>query len=238
MSIGRFSRLTGLSIHTLRHYDDLGLLRPARVDESSGYRRYTADQVTTAKRIQRLRFLEMPLDEIRRVCSGEPEERRNLFVAHQQRLARRGRLIADQIHNLERELQQQENAVPATARPSRPCQLKITVSDVAAATEFYAGLLGVEPTITRRAGDDEFYGFMFGNYGDADFFLIHLLGSGEFDALGPSTFGLLVDDLDAAHKRALTLGATEAMAPISPEGMPRSSAVRDRDDNWIWLAQD
>jgi DNA-binding transcriptional MerR regulator len=40
MTIGRFARLTGLPIDTLRHYDEVGLLLPASVDASSGYRRH------------------------------------------------------------------------------------------------------------------------------------------------------------------------------------------------------
>jgi hypothetical protein len=39
ITIGTFSLLTGLSITTLRHYDDIGLLRPADVDPRTGYRR-------------------------------------------------------------------------------------------------------------------------------------------------------------------------------------------------------
>ncbi len=37
LSIGRFARLTGLSIHALRHYDEVGLLRPDMVDPDTGY---------------------------------------------------------------------------------------------------------------------------------------------------------------------------------------------------------
>jgi len=40
MTIGRFARLTGLPIGTLRHYGEVGLLLPARIDPASGYRRY------------------------------------------------------------------------------------------------------------------------------------------------------------------------------------------------------
>ena len=38
LPIGRFARATRLSVKALRHYDELGLLRPAFVDPSSGYR--------------------------------------------------------------------------------------------------------------------------------------------------------------------------------------------------------
>ena len=42
LSIGRFARLTGLSIGALRHYDEMGLLPPAAVSPETGYRRTAA----------------------------------------------------------------------------------------------------------------------------------------------------------------------------------------------------
>jgi len=48
MTIGRFSRLTGLSVKALRHYDELGLLRPAAVDGQTGYRSYSSAQPSAA----------------------------------------------------------------------------------------------------------------------------------------------------------------------------------------------
>src|SRR5690348_10244723 len=47
MTIGRFARLTGLSVGTLRHYDEVGVLSPARVDSASGYRQYGRDRMDT-----------------------------------------------------------------------------------------------------------------------------------------------------------------------------------------------
>ena len=41
-SIGEFARLGTVSVRTLRHYDEIGLLRPARVDPETGYRGYSA----------------------------------------------------------------------------------------------------------------------------------------------------------------------------------------------------
>jgi hypothetical protein len=64
MPIGRFSRLTGVGVKALRHYDEVGLLVPAAVDDETGYRFYSADQVDRAEAIRLLRRLDMPLDEI------------------------------------------------------------------------------------------------------------------------------------------------------------------------------
>jgi len=64
LSIGRFARMSGLTIDALRHYDELGLLRPAAVDPDTGYRRYGTDQLADARRIGWLRSLDLPLDRI------------------------------------------------------------------------------------------------------------------------------------------------------------------------------
>ncbi|MEW2547064.1 MerR family transcriptional regulator [Streptomyces sp. NPDC047002] len=68
MTIGAFARASGLSAKALRHYDELGLLRPARVDALSGYRYYEPAQADHARLVVWLRRIGMPLSRIRRVC--------------------------------------------------------------------------------------------------------------------------------------------------------------------------
>jgi DNA-binding transcriptional MerR regulator len=70
MPIGRFARLCRLSVKQLRHYDDLGLLRPAWVDPDSGYRYYRAGQARDALSIGLLRSLDVPLSAIGQVLAG------------------------------------------------------------------------------------------------------------------------------------------------------------------------
>jgi DNA-binding transcriptional MerR regulator len=90
MPIGRFSRLTGLTVKALRHYDELGLLRPASVDRDTGYRFYAAAQVPIAEAIRMLRRLEVPLDDISTLLvSDDPVVVRRLLVDHQRRTATR-----------------------------------------------------------------------------------------------------------------------------------------------------
>jgi DNA-binding transcriptional MerR regulator len=72
LSIGRFADATGLTVKALRHYDEIGLLVPARVDPDNGYRYYDAAQVEDAVTIRRLRALELPLDRSER--SSRPTE--------------------------------------------------------------------------------------------------------------------------------------------------------------------
>jgi DNA-binding transcriptional MerR regulator len=81
LSIGDFSKATHLSVKTLRHYHQLGILEPAEVDPLSGYRRYRTDQIVTAQVIRRFRDLDMPLEEIGAVLSAPDVNRRDEVIS-------------------------------------------------------------------------------------------------------------------------------------------------------------
>lgn len=69
--IGEFSRIARVSCRQLRFYDEIGLLRPARIDAGSGYRFYSAAQLSRLNRILALRDLGLSLTQIGRVLEGE-----------------------------------------------------------------------------------------------------------------------------------------------------------------------
>jgi MerR HTH family regulatory protein len=69
-SIGEFARLGTVSVRTLRHYDEIGLLRPARVDPDTGYRGYWADQLGQLNRIVALKDLGLSLNQVRLLMAG------------------------------------------------------------------------------------------------------------------------------------------------------------------------
>jgi DNA-binding transcriptional MerR regulator len=71
LRIGDFSRLARVTIKTLHHYDEAGLLRPAYVDSQTGYRYYTAAQLETLQRILLLKDVGFALDEIRELLTAE-----------------------------------------------------------------------------------------------------------------------------------------------------------------------
>ena len=90
MPIGRFAPLTGLSAKALRLYDELGLLLPAMIDITTGYRYYSREQVPLARRIQALRALEMPLADIRTLlATPDPGAVRAQLAGHRQGLEQR-----------------------------------------------------------------------------------------------------------------------------------------------------
>lgn len=70
-TIGEFSRITHLSIRTLRRYHEQDLLVPAQVDPVTGYRYYTPAQVRPALTIRRLRELDLPLADLRSFLQAE-----------------------------------------------------------------------------------------------------------------------------------------------------------------------
>ena len=95
-SIGEFARLGAVSVRTLRHYDEIGLLPAADVDPVTGYRSYSAKQLRQLNRIVALKDLGLTLGQIKQLLDGiTVDELRGML------LLRRAQL--------ERELQQQRH---------------------------------------------------------------------------------------------------------------------------------
>ncbi|NYE38339.1 protein phosphatase [Nocardioides cavernae] len=82
LTIGDFARESGLTPKALRLYDDLGLLRPAEVDPSTGYRRYAPEQLERARLVATLRLVGMPLARIDAVVSAPPSMAARLVRAY------------------------------------------------------------------------------------------------------------------------------------------------------------
>ncbi len=86
LTIGAFAEVTHLSVKTLRHYHEVGLLEPAAVDPRTGYRSYMLEQVPTAQVVVRFRDLGMPIREVAALLRAEPADRLPLISAHLERL--------------------------------------------------------------------------------------------------------------------------------------------------------
>jgi DNA-binding transcriptional MerR regulator len=86
-SIGEFSRITGLSIKTLRFYHEQGLLAPSWVDEDTGYRYYAPAKVEIAQVITQLRALDLPLADIAEIMRTADEDSDLLAVLERHRTA-------------------------------------------------------------------------------------------------------------------------------------------------------
>lgn len=103
LPIGSFARAASLSIGTLRHYHDAGLLTPVRIDPGSGYRYYSAAQLVDAEVIRRLRELDVPIPEVRRVLTARDERvTRQMVREHEERMQQRLREAEATIADLQR----------------------------------------------------------------------------------------------------------------------------------------
>ena len=92
--IGEFARLGQVSMRMLRHYDQLGLLTPDRVDPWTGYRSYSAGQLARLNRIVALKGLGFPLTQVARLLDdGRPDPTPVLLAD----LALLGRLGVDRV---------------------------------------------------------------------------------------------------------------------------------------------
>lgn len=71
LKIGEFARLGQVSVVTLRHYDDCGLLKPTRIDNFTGYRYYSVSLLPRLNRILALKDLGFSLEQIEQVLNGD-----------------------------------------------------------------------------------------------------------------------------------------------------------------------
>ena len=86
LKIGEFSKLSRVSIRMLRHYDDIGLLKPAEIDQFTGYRYYREDQLLTISRITALKDMGFALADIVRILEVyDDREKLDAFLAARQK---------------------------------------------------------------------------------------------------------------------------------------------------------
>ncbi len=86
MPIGRFSKSCRLTIKALRHYDEIGLLKPAFVEPETGYRYYAQHQAKKAILINMLRSLDIAIPTIEKLLEADEREFRTLIDTEQSRV--------------------------------------------------------------------------------------------------------------------------------------------------------
>ncbi|MCR5235342.1 MAG: MerR family transcriptional regulator [Lachnospiraceae bacterium] len=86
LKIGEFSKLSRVSIRMLRHYDDIGLLKPAEIDEFTGYRYYHEEQLFTIGRITSLKDMGFALADIIKILDNyDDKEKMDIFLSERQK---------------------------------------------------------------------------------------------------------------------------------------------------------
>jgi DNA-binding transcriptional MerR regulator len=143
LSIGVFARRSGLSVSALRFYADRGLLAPAAVDPSSGYRSYDEGQLDDAVLIRELRLLGLPLAEVGAFLTAKPVDRRALVdgrVVELERQLDHARTVARAIHTRLDRSETSMNVMTVGARELR------------AATDQVLPAVGADPERPMLAG--------------------------------------------------------------------------------------
>jgi len=122
--IGDFSKFSRVSVKMLRHYDRLGLLKPARTDAATGYRYYSADQLPRLNRILTLRDLGFSLEQIASLLDDVPAEQiRGMLRLRQAELER-------QVLEEQRRLDRVAARLSQIERERRPHALDVIVRRV------------------------------------------------------------------------------------------------------------
>ena len=149
--IGMFSKLGLVTIKTLRHYDETGLLVPAHVDEENGYRYYRTDQLFDLHRIVSLRQMGFSIPEVKDIISGRnmsyilnqrEEELKTEIDKNKKQLLR----LESYIHE-----QQEENTMNYQAIIKEIP--KYTVFSVRTILPTYSALMHVMPEIGKEVGE-------------------------------------------------------------------------------------
>lgn len=106
LKIGNFARIAQVTVQTLRHYDDLGLLEPVEVDGLSGYRYYVLDQLPRLHRILALKDLGFSLEQVARLLEDglPPDDLRGMLRLKQSELRQQVDEGLDRLERLEARL--------------------------------------------------------------------------------------------------------------------------------------
>lgn len=158
LSIGEFAGISQLSVKMLRHYDEIGLLKPAFID-ANGYRYYRYEQAVKGLAIAELRQLDMPLAEIAEVVNADDTcKAHDLLEAHRRRL---GRQLADaerRLAHIERVLRREPTMAYEITEQSIPAQRVVSKRVSGPNTpesnqaQLSAGLADVWAAITAAGG--------------------------------------------------------------------------------------
>jgi len=233
LGIGDFARMSGISIPRLRRYHEAGLLVPAHVDASSGYRIYTRAQLADARTLGRLRRADIPMQELRTAMSADPIERFEVLRRHRARLE--ARLAADHatIELIDQLIR--EERVTATSERLNLMEVVIRVDDVDNAIAFYRDVLGFDFEPSDHEGAPLHYNATGGAWDPEGFFLFTIFGADGWTTA--SEFGFQVDNVDEVWERAGKYAGAQVVPPQNSAHIPRHAIIADPGGNRINLYQ-
>ncbi len=246
--IGDLAESSGVTVRTLRYYEEIDLLIPSS-RTPAGHRLYEQPEIERLYRICFLRQLGMPLDGIRRSLTGGTNATADALTAHLEEVDRR---LATE-NRLRARLARLIGATEAGSSPTdiinvledmnmlnttinRPIAT-LVCTDIPAAVAFLTDVFGLGPGDTTSTPDGDVV------HGEVE------VGSGtvwlhpqapDFSLVAPSTHGhttatmvVLVDDVDAHHDHAVSKGADVRYPPTDQPYGYREYGVLDSEGH-LW----
>lgn len=107
-TVGSVAQMAGITVRTLHHYDEIGLLKPSGRTEA-GYRLYSDDDISRLQELLFYRELGMGLDEIGTALAAPGYDRHNALAEHRQ-------LLSEKRARLDRLIQAVDSALEAEAK--------------------------------------------------------------------------------------------------------------------------
>ncbi len=247
--VGALAKATGLTVRTLHHYDEIGLLRPsARL--AGGHRLYDADDVARLYRIIRLRQLGFPLSQVAEVLAEPQWQLVPAIERHLAEARRRAALassLCTRLAAMTAELAQQEHPSPQDlfATVEEMLTMDGTIhsttgllmyDDIDAAHDYLVRVFGLTTGQLWKSDDG------FTEYGEvrAGEQVIGLHPAGGTSYRSPRSAGAVtgvtaisVDDVDAHYARTVAAGPTIVCEPVDrPYGIREYGASDPEGQIW------
>lgn len=112
-TVQKLAQIAGISTRTLRYYDEIGILKPARIN-SSGYRIYGREEIDRLQQILLYRELEMSLEEISRIISSPSFDALQALKEHRENLLAKRQRLDLLISNVEKTIASSEGRIIMT----------------------------------------------------------------------------------------------------------------------------
>lgn len=253
MRVGEIAEATGLTVRTLHHYEDIGLIEPCGRSDA-GHRLYGPAAVERLYRIAALRDLGMGLDRVRAALDGT--DLTSILDGHVAELGRRleaENRLRNRLHRLVERLGSADESQVATGdllsiledmtmlQPTLDRRIAILVyDDLEAAYDYLTRVFGFGPGSLVRDDDGAVVHAEI-HAGDGEFWL-HT-ESPDFKLHPPAALGgasgtmaIIVDDVDAHHAFAVEQGAEIRYPPVDqPYGYREYCAVDPAGHLWSFM---
>ncbi|WP_371400867.1 MerR family transcriptional regulator [Kribbella sp. NBC_00662] len=255
LTIGEFATLTHLSVRTLRRYHESGLLVPATVDATTGYRYYAAAQIPSAQVIHQLRQLDVPLAEVKQIlATDDPLQRTDLITAHLRRLEDTLDRTRAAVVSLRTLLRTDTDELPVSLR-SVPARTVAAIHGVVGADEVHQWYAAAMAELDAAFPPDERIGPPAGRYanelfthGSGELTVFHPVreprASGRIEVLELPAVELAIavhagphDDIDVTYGRLGNWATTHTMTVAGPVHETYLVGPRDTDESDRWRTE-